>query len=170
MGPHRGGQAELVRVPYADYNCLKLPGTPGDAFEDDFLMLADVFPTGFHATEQAHVKPGDSVAIFGAGPVGLMAALSAKLKGASEIYVVDNVRERLDLAKQIGATPVDFSSGDPVEQILELRKPHRERVQNLRDGAGDKMPGVMCTIDAIGYEAKAHGTDDRATRQKGSEA
>ena len=166
MGPHRGGQAELLRVPYADYNCLKLPGTPGDAYEDDFLMLADVFPTGFHATEQAHVKPGDSVAIFGAGPVGLMAALSAKLKGASEIYVVDNVRERLDLAKQIGATPVDFSSGDPVEQILELRKPHRERVQNLRDGAGDKMPGVMCTIDAIGYEAKAHGTDDRDNANK----
>jgi glutathione-independent formaldehyde dehydrogenase len=166
MGPHRGGQAELVRVPYADYNCLKLPGTPGDAFEDDFLMLADVFPTGFHATEQAHVKPGDTVAIFGAGPVGLMAALSAKLKGASEIYVVDNVRERLDLAKQIGATPVDFSTGDPVEQILELRKPHRERVQNLRDGAGDKMPGVMCTIDAIGYEAKEHETGDRNNATK----
>ena len=96
MGPHRGGQAELVRVPYADYNCLKLPGTPGDQFEDDFVLLADVFPTGYHATEQAHVQPGDTVAIFGAGPVGTMAALSAKIRGASEIYVVDAVRERLD--------------------------------------------------------------------------
>ena len=157
LGPYKGGQAELVRVPYADFNCLKLPGTPGDEFEDDFVLLADVFPTGYHATEQAHVIPGDTVAIFGAGPVGLMAALSAKIKGASEIYVVDNVPARLALVKQLGATPVDFSQGDAVEQIVALRKPHREKVQNLRPGAGDKMPGVMCTIDAIGYEAKAHG-------------
>ncbi len=160
MGPHPGGQAELVRVPYADFNCLKLPGTPGDDLEDDFVLLADVFPTGYHATEQAHVLPGDTVAIFGAGPVGLMAALSAKIKGASEIYVVDNVKERLALAKNIGATPVDFSKGDAVDQILALRKPHVERVQNLRLGAGQKMPGVMCTIDAIGYQAKPPGTSD----------
>ncbi len=167
MGPHPGGQAELVRVPYVDYNCLKLPGTPGDELEDDFLLLSDVFPTGFHATEQAHVKPGDTVAIFGAGPVGLLAALSAKLKGASEIYVVDNVLERLALAKQIGAIPVDFSAGDAVDQILALREPHRDAVQNLDAHAGDKMPGVMCTIDAIGYEAKAHGRSDteNATHQ-----
>ena len=160
MGPHGGGQAELVRVPYADYNALKLPGTPGDEFEDDFIMLADVFPTGYHATEQAHVRPGDSVAIFGAGPVGLMAALSAKLKGAAEIYVVDNAPDRLALVAHLGATPVDFSKGDPVDQILTLRKPHRDSVQNLRQGAGDKMPGVMCTIDAIGYEAKAMGSSE----------
>jgi glutathione-independent formaldehyde dehydrogenase len=160
MGPYPGGQAELVRVPYADYNCLKLPGTPNDQFEDDFVLLADVFPTGYHATEQAHVRPGDTVAIFGAGPVGLMAALSAKIKGASEIYVVDNVQERLDLVRQIGATPIDFSEGDAVDQILALRQPHVESVQNLREGAGGKMPGVMCTIDAIGYEAKEHGSSD----------
>ena len=156
MGPYRGGQAELVRVPFADYNCLKLPGTPGDEFEDDFVLLADIFPTGYHATEQAHVRPGDTVAIFGAGPVGLMAALSAKLKGASEIYVVDAVDERLSKVAELGATPVDFREGDPVEQIFQLRKPHREKVQNLRPGSGDKMPGVMCGIDAVGYEAWAH--------------
>jgi glutathione-independent formaldehyde dehydrogenase len=157
MGPFRGGQAELVRVPFADYNCLKLPGTPGDAFEDDFVLLADIFPTGYHATELAHVRPGDSVAIFGAGPVGLLSALSARIKGASEIYVVDSVPERLALVKNVaGAVAVDYSQGDPVEQIIELRKPHRERVQNLRPGAGDKMPGVMCSIDAVGYEAFAH--------------
>jgi len=161
MGPHRGGQAELMRVPYADYNALKLPGTPGDELEDDFLLLSDVFPTGYHATEQAHVKAGDTVAIFGAGPVGLAAAMSAQIKGASEIYVVDNVPERLRLAKSIGATPIDFSKGDPVEQIYEARRPHRESLQNVPPGAGEKMPGVMCGIDAIGYEAKAHGTADR---------
>lgn len=156
MGPFRGGQAELVRVPFADVNCLKLPGKPGDAFEDDFVLLADVFPTGYHATEQARVRPGDTVAIFGAGPVGLMAALSAKIRGASEIYVIDTVSERLQKAKDIGATPVDFSKGDPVEQIYDLRAPHRKNVQDLQPGAGNKMPGVMCGIDAVGYEAWTH--------------
>lgn len=156
MGPYSGGQAEYVRVPFADYNCMKLPGKPGDQWEDDFVLLADVFPTGYHATEQAHVKAGDTVAIWGAGPVGLMAALSARIKGASEIYVVDCVPERLAKVKEIeGAVPVDFSKSDPVQQIFDLRKPHREKVQNLRPGAGDKMPGVMCAIDAVGYEAYA---------------
>ena len=156
LGPHPGGQAELVRVPYADYNCLLLPGTPGDELEDDFVLLADVLPTGYHATEMVQVRPGDTVAIFGAGPVGYMAALSAQLRGASEIYVVDYVPARLEKVRELGATPVDFSEGDPVEQILELRKPHRENVQDLRGDAGEKMPGVMCGIDAIGYEAFAH--------------
>src|SRR5262249_51863221 len=82
MGPYRGGQAEMVRVPYADFNALKLPGAEGDEFEDDFLMLADIFPTGYHACEMARVKPGSSVAIFGAGPVGLLSAHSALIKGA----------------------------------------------------------------------------------------
>ena len=154
MGPFRGGQAELVRVPFADYNCLKLPGKAGDEYEDDFVLLADIFPTGYHATELAHVRPGDSVAIFGAGPVGLLSALSARIKGASEIYVVDSIPERLERVANVdGAIAIDYSKGDPVEQILALRKPHRELVQNLRPGSGDKMPGVMCSIDAVGYEA-----------------
>jgi glutathione-independent formaldehyde dehydrogenase len=161
MGPHRGGQAEMVRVPYADFNCLKLPGTPGDRFEDDFVLLADIFPTGYHATEQAKVRPGDTVAIFGAGPVGLMAALSATIRGASEIYVVDTVPERLQKVRELGAIPIDFAKGDPVEQIFALRKPHRDQVQGLRPQAGEKMPGVMCGIDAVGYEAWAHDAPGR---------
>jgi glutathione-independent formaldehyde dehydrogenase len=82
MGPYPGGQAELLRVPYGDYNCLVLPR---DAEEkgNDYVMLADIFPTGYHATELAGVRPGESVVIYGAGPVGLMAALSAVTKGAS---------------------------------------------------------------------------------------
>jgi glutathione-independent formaldehyde dehydrogenase len=157
MGPHRGGQADFVRVPYGDFNCLKLPGRPGDEFEDDFILLADIFPTGWHATEQARVRAGDTVAIFGAGPVGLLAALSARIRGASEIYVVDAVPERLALVDNVeGAIAVDFTQGDPVEQILDLRKPHRDQVQGLHPEAGEKMPGVMCAIDAIGYEAWAH--------------
>lgn len=77
----------------------------------------------------------------------MLAALSARLRGASEIYVVDAVPGRLELVKHVaGATPVDFSRGDPVEQILDLRKPHRDQVQGLRPQARQKMPGVMCGI------------------------
>ncbi len=82
MGPYSGGQAELLRVPYADFNCLVLP--PGsEEKENDYVMLSDVFPTGYHATELAGVQPGESVVIYGAGPVGLMAAYSAIIKGAA---------------------------------------------------------------------------------------
>ena len=89
MGPYRGAQAEMLRVPRADWACLKLPGRPGDDKEDDYVMLADVFPTAFHATEMAKVSSGKTVAVFGAGPVGLLSAYCSMLKGASEVYVVD---------------------------------------------------------------------------------
>ena len=168
MGPYKGGQAELLRVPFADFNALKLPGKPGDEFEDDFLLLSDVFPTGYHATEQAHVRTGDSVAIWGAGPVGLLAALSARIRGASEIYVVDCVDDRLAKVAELDAVPVDLRKGDPVEQILDLRAPHRQNVQELREGSGRKMPGVMCGIDAIGYEAWS--TDAPGERQEPTQA
>lgn len=153
MGPYRGGQAELLRVPFADFNCLKLPGTPGDELEDDFLLLSDVFPTAFHSTELAQVKPGCTIAIFGAGPVGLNAALCSMLKGASEVYVVDNIPARLDKAREIGAIPIDFSKGDPAEQIIERRKSNPLIRASLRPGE-EKMPGVMCGIDAVGYQAR----------------
>jgi glutathione-independent formaldehyde dehydrogenase len=156
MGPYQGGQAEFVLVPYADFNCLKLPGRPGDEWEDDFLLLADVFPTGYHATELANVRPGKTVAVFGAGPVGLLAAYSSVLKGASEVYVVDNIAERLEKAKELGAVPIDFSQGDPVERIFEIRKKHQPTQQSHRPGE-EKMTGVDCAIDAVGYQAR----DDR---------
>lgn len=154
MGPYKGGQAEFVLVPFADFNCLKLPGTPGDQWEDDFLLLSDVFPTGFHATELANVKPGNTVAIFGAGPVGLLAAHSSILKGASEVYVVDSIPERLAKAKELGAIPIDYSDGDPVEQIFALRKKNKGIQQSLRPGE-EKMKGVDCVIDAVGYQARS---------------
>jgi glutathione-independent formaldehyde dehydrogenase len=121
MGGYRGAQAQLLRVPFADANCMPVPGEPGDDREDDLVLLADAFVTGWHATELAEVTPGCTVAVFGAGAVGLLAAYSAVLKGASEIYVVDRVPERLERAGELGAVPVDFSAGDPVEQIRELR-------------------------------------------------
>ena len=153
MGPYQGGQAEFVLVPYADFNCLKLPGIPGDEWEDDFLLLADVFPTGYHATELACVSPGKTVAVFGAGPVGLLAAYSSILKGASEVYVVDNIPERLEKAKEMGAFPIDFTNGDPVERIREIRQKHRGTQESRRSGE-EKMNGVDCAIDAVGYQAR----------------
>ncbi len=140
MGPYRGGQAEYLRVPFADYNCLRLPGEEGDEHEADFAMLSDIFPTGYHGTEMAEVRPGDTVAVFGAGPVGIMAAYSALIRGASAVYVVDRVPERLQKAEEIGCVPIDFTKGDPAEQIKEMR-------------GGD---GVMKGVDAVGYQAVGH--------------
>lgn len=119
MGPYSGGQAELLRVPYGDFNCLVLP-PDAEEKENDYVMLSDIFPTGYHATELAGVLPGDSVVIYGAGPVGLMAAYSATLKGASQIMIVDNHPDRLKLAEKIGAIAIDDTEGGAVERILEL--------------------------------------------------
>lgn len=119
MGPYSGGQAEYLRVPYADFNCLVLPEDAREK-EDDYVMLADIFPTGWHSTELAHVGPGDTVVIYGAGPVGLMAAYSATIKGASKIMIVDRLPDRLRLAESIGAIAIDDSKGSPIEQVLSL--------------------------------------------------
>jgi glutathione-independent formaldehyde dehydrogenase len=138
MGPYRGGQAEYLRVPFADFNCLKLP--EGTEHESDFIMLADIFPTGYHACELADVSPGETVAVYGGGPVGLMAAYSALIRGASRVFVVDRVPERLAKAEQIGAIPINFEQDDPVEQI---------KAQTDGEGA-DKG------VDAVGYQAVDH--------------
>jgi glutathione-independent formaldehyde dehydrogenase len=136
MGPYSGGQAEYLRVPYADFNCLVLP-EGAEEQENDYVMLADIWPTGYHATELACVEPGESVVIYGAGPVGLFAAYSAILRGASQVMIVDRLKDRLALAEQMGAIPIDFSKGSPVKQILDLT-----------DGQGaDK--GCEC----VGYQA-----------------
>ncbi len=135
MGPYMGGQAEKLRVPYADFNALKLP--EGGTNEDSFALLADIFPTGWHGTRLADLQPGESIAVYGAGPVGQMAAYSAKIQGASEIYIVDRVQSRLDLARNHSdATPINFEEGDPVEQII--------------DAHGDQ---VDKGVDAVGYQA-----------------
>jgi glutathione-independent formaldehyde dehydrogenase len=138
MGPYRGGQADLLRVPWADFNLLHLPA--GDENELDFTMLSDIFPTGWHGTELAGLKPGESVVIFGAGPVGLMAAHSAEIKGASQIFVVDKEPDRLRLAEEFGATPIDFSSTDVTQAVMDLT-----------DGFG-----ADCGVEAVGYQAHDH--------------
>jgi len=165
MGPYQGGQTEYVRVPYAEFNCLKLPGKPGDNFEDDFVMLADIFPTAYHATELAQVQTGMSVAIYGAGPVGLLTALSCQLKGAGEIYLIDDVPERLEFASQFGAIAIDLSQGSPIDQIHDIRKGNRLLQEGMRPGE-EKMKGVMCGIDAVGYQCCSvkHPKEEKPTQ------
>lgn len=118
MGSYSGGQAEYLRVPWADFNCLVLPEDAQEK-ENDYVMLSDIFPTGYHATELADVSPGESVVIYGAGPVGLMAAYSAQLRGASEVMLVDRHADRLKLAEQVGVVTIDDSKESPVDRVLE---------------------------------------------------
>jgi threonine dehydrogenase-like Zn-dependent dehydrogenase len=105
------------------------------SLSNDYLMLSDIFATGWEALNFSGFKAGDTVAIFGAGPVGLMVLHAAKIRGASRVYSVDYVPERLALAGQQGATPIDFRDADPVEQIMAL-----------------EPNGVTRSIDAVGYE------------------
>ena len=119
MGPYQGGQAEYLRVPWADFNCLKLP-PDAEEKQNDYVMVADIFPTGWHATELAGMRPGDAVVIYGSGPVGLMAAHAAIIKGACNVMVVDRHPDRLRLAESIGAIAIDDSKINPVDRVMEL--------------------------------------------------
>ena len=144
MGGYSGGQAELLRVPFADFNALVLPEDSVEK-ENDYVMLADIFPTGWHGTRLAKVAPGDSVTVYGGGPVGLMAAYSAVLQGASEVYVIDHLAERLALAEKFGAIGVDSSKGDPIEHIV--------------DATGGR--GTDRGVEAIGYQAHDSNGDEQ---------
>jgi len=151
-GGYQGAQAELLRVPFADANCLKLPGEPDDQWEDDFVLLADAFTTGYHAAATCEIGPGDTVAVFGAGSVGLLAAYSAKLRGAARVYVVDAIQERLEKAGELGAVPIDFLAGDPVELIKEAQSKWRSGGAFRHE---KPLAGVTCAIDAVGFEARS---------------
>ncbi|MCW3007890.1 MAG: aldehyde dehydrogenase [Solirubrobacterales bacterium] len=118
MGPYPGGQAEYLRVPWADFNALHLP-EDAEAKQDDYVMVADIFPTGWHATEMAGLEAGETIVIYGGGPVGLMAAYSATIKGACKVMVVDRHPDRLRLAESIGAVAIDDSKESPVDRVLE---------------------------------------------------
>jgi glutathione-independent formaldehyde dehydrogenase len=149
MGGYRGAQAELLLVPFADVNCVRLPGKPHDEHEDDYVLLADAWVTGWHATELAQVHGTRSVAVFGAGTIGLLSAYSAQLRGASEIYVVDAVEARLELARKMGFIAVDYSKQDPIQAIKQHRKEHMMHF----DAGWEQMSGVDCGIDAVGFQA-----------------
>jgi glutathione-independent formaldehyde dehydrogenase len=156
-GGHEGAQAQYVRVPFANMGPKKLPDDVTDA---QAVMLADIFPTGYFGAEMAGIRPGDTVAVFGAGPVGLLAAYSAILRGAAEVYVVDGVAERLAKAEEIGAIGIDYTQGEPCKQIADLRKKNPLIQGALRPGE-EKMSGVMCGIDAVGYQARRFDRPDQ---------
>ncbi|MGN9844972.1 formaldehyde dehydrogenase, glutathione-independent [Nonomuraea sp. H19] len=149
MGGWVGGQAQYVLVPYADWNLLKFPDKDR-AMEKilDLAMLADIFPTGFHGCVSAGVKPGLSVYIAGAGPVGLAAAASAFLLGAAVVIVADLNKERLDQAHSFGCETINVALGEPKEQIMHI--------------LGE--PEVDCAVDAVGFEARGHGRESEMER------
>ena len=132
-----GGQAEFVRVPKGNFNPFKVPGSLSD---EKVLFLSDILPTAWQAVTNANITKGSTVAIYGAGPVGLLSAACAKMLGAEQIFVVDHNDYRLQYAKDTyGAIPVNFDKVDAAEFIIEQTEGHR---------------GVDSVIDAIGFEAK----------------
>jgi threonine dehydrogenase-like Zn-dependent dehydrogenase len=143
-GGYDGGQAQYVRVPFADVGPFKIPD---DMDEESVLFLSDIFPTGYQAAEMGEIKGGETVVCFGCGPVGLFAMKSAWLMGAGRVIGVDHVKERLAFARQFaGVEAVDF------KEVGELNI-----VEHLREMAGGRGPDVC--IDAVGMEAegsKAH--------------
>ena len=130
-----GAQSEVVRVPMADYTCFALP----DAIDDDAaVFLADMLPTAFFGALNGNIRPGDTVAIFGCGPVGLCAVMCAKLFGPAQVISVDSIPYRLELARKLGATPVNRGSGSGSSL---------QAIAELTDGRGADV-----TIEAVGKE------------------
>jgi len=144
MGGWVGGQAEYALVPYADWNLLKFPDKE-QALEKilDLTMLSDIFPTGYHGAYTAGVTSGSTVYVAGAGPVGLAAAHSAQLLGASVVIVGDLIAERLAQARSFGCETIDVSEGDPKDQIEQILG----------------VPEVDAAVDAVGFEARGHGSE-----------
>jgi threonine dehydrogenase-like Zn-dependent dehydrogenase len=141
-GGFAGGQAEYVRVPYADVGPFKVPENLKD---EQVLFLSDILPTGYQAAEQAGVKPGDVVAVWGCGPVGQFAIQSAYLLGAERVIAIDHVPERLQMAQEKShAETIDFSGTDVVEVLKEM--------------TGGRGPDIC--IDSVGLEAEGHFMDN----------
>src|SRR5579871_6915425 len=151
MGGYRGTDTELVRVPFADANCLRLPGEPGDDWEHDFVLLADALPTAFHATELAGVRYSDIVVIYGAGAIGLLSAMCSFVRGAAQVFVVDAIPERLEKAAELGAVPIDMRDGHAADRVLEQIA--RER-QGIAWRGEEANLGATVGIDAIGFQAR----------------
>ena len=151
MGGYLGVQTELARVPFADANCLRLPGKPGDDWEHDFVLLADALPTAFHATELAGVRCSDIVVIYGAGAIGLLSVMCSFVRGAAQVFVVDAIPERLEKAAELGAVPVDMRDGHAVDRVLEQIARERQGVAWRGEEAN---VGANVCIDAIGFQAR----------------
>jgi threonine dehydrogenase-like Zn-dependent dehydrogenase len=148
-GGYAGGQAEYVRVPFADVGPLKVPDGMSD---EQVLFLGDIFPTGWMAAEQCDIQPGDTIAVWGCGPVGQFAIRSCFLLGAGRVIAIDRVPERLEMARrQPGVETIDFDAVDDLEDVL-------------RAMTGGRGPDAC--IDAVGMEAHGHGVVGAVDRAK----
>jgi threonine dehydrogenase-like Zn-dependent dehydrogenase len=141
LGGYAGGQAEYLRVPYADVGPVKIPEGLSD---EQVLFLSDIFPTGYMAAEFCNPQPGDTIAIWGCGPVGQFAIRSAFLLGADRVIAIDTVAERLALAQSAGAQTLDFMNEDIYERVMELTKGR----------------GADACIDAVGTEPETRASAD----------
>lgn len=141
LGGYAGGQAEYLRVPFADVGPIKVPNGLSD---EQVLFLSDIFPTGYMAADFCNIQEGDTIAIWGCGPVGQMAIKSAFMLGAGRVIAIDTVPERKELAAQSGAVVLDFKDEDIYDRIMELT--------NGR--------GADACIDAVGSEAHGSGSFD----------
>jgi threonine dehydrogenase-like Zn-dependent dehydrogenase len=140
-GGYSGGQAEYVRVPFSDVGPIIIP----DGLEDDkVLFLSDILPTGWMAAENADIEPGDIVAVWGCGPVGLFAIQSAVLMGAGRVIAIDHFPRRLDLARQFGAETINFEETDVYDALMVMT-----------GGIGSD-----CVIDSVGLEAHGFYVDN----------
>ncbi len=139
LGGFAGGQAEYARVPFADVGPLKIE----NGFTDEqVLFLSDIFPTGYMAAEACDIQPGDTIAVWGCGPVGQFAIKSAFLLGAERVIAIDRFPERLRMAReQSGAQTINYEEGDVLEALKEI--------------TGGRGPDAC--IDAVGMEAHGHG-------------
>jgi threonine dehydrogenase-like Zn-dependent dehydrogenase len=140
-GGYAGGQAEFVRVPYADVGPIGIPNGIGD---DKVLFLSDILPTGWMAAENCMIEPGDTIAVWGCGPVGLFAIQSAFLQGAERVIAIDHYSRRLDLAKSLGAEVIDYEEVKVREALVEM--------------TGGIGPDAC--IDAVGMESHGMSVDN----------
>lgn len=140
MGGFPGGQAEYVRVPYANVGPFKVPDSLPD---EKVLFLTDIYPTGYMAAENCNIQPGDKIAIWGCGPVGQFAIKSAFLLGAETVFAIDHYKERLALAEASGAVAIDFDREDVYEKL-----------KDLTGGIGPDS-----CIDAVGLESHGRSID-----------
>lgn len=140
-GGYPGGQAEYVRVPFSDVGPIVIPEGMAD---NDVLFLSDILPTGWMAVENCRIEPGDTVAVWGCGPVGLFAVQSAFLMGAEQVIAIDHYPHRLDLARQLGAKVIDYRQ----THVLEA----------LREMTGGIGPDAV--IDAVGMESHGFAIDN----------
>ena len=147
MGGYAGGQAQYARVPFADVGPIKVPSTLSD---EQVLFLSDIFPTGYMAAENCDIKPGDTVAIWGCGPVAQFAIRSAFMLGAERVIAIDRVPERLQMARQAKAETLNFEEVDVMEALQEMT-------------AGR---GPDSCIDSVGLEEHGHGFMGKVDRVK----